>query len=174
MLRFMPAPRSVEGSTAESAQLDVSELGRLIRERRGSTSLRAAASAAGVSFSTLSRVEAGAQPDLASFAQLCAWLGVPPSRFFAPVAVRETQPLELAISHLRHDPNLDAGAKASISTVLTEMYQSLARQSHPHSTLVACHLRAASVMRPGVPKRLASLLQDMHAELERQAVAGHP
>lgn len=168
----MPAPRSTEGTSAESAQLDVTELGRMVRERRGSTSLRAAANEAGVSFSTLSRVEAGAQPDLASFAQLCAWLGVPPSRFFGPVAVREVQPLELAISHLRHDPSLDAAAKSSISTVLTEMYKSLARQTPSHSPLVACHLRAASIMRPGVPKRLASLLKDMHTELERQAAAG--
>lgn len=168
----MPAPRSTEGTSAENAQLDVTELGRLVRERRGSTSLRAAANEAGVSFSTLSRVEAGAQPDLASFAQICAWLGVPPSRFFGPIAVREVQPLELAISHLRHDPNLDAAARSSISTVLTEMYKSLARQTSSHSPLVACHLRAASVMRPGVPKRLASLLKDMHTELERQAATG--
>jgi len=168
----MPAPRSTEGTSAESAQLDVTELGRMVRERRGSTSLRAAANEAGVSFSTLSRVEAGAQPDLASFAQLCAWLGVPPSRFFGPVAVREVQPLELAISHLRHDPSLDAAAKSSISNVLTEMYKSLAHQTPSHSPLVACHLRAASVMRPGAPKRLASLLKDMHTELERQAAAG--
>ena len=168
----MPAARSTEGTSVEGAQLDVTELGRLVRERRGSTSLRAAANEAGVSFSTLSRVEAGAQPDLASFAQLCAWLGVPPSKFFGPVAVREVQPLELAISHLRHDPSLDAAAKSSIATVLTEMYKSLACQTPSHSPVVACHLRAASVMRPGVPKRLASLLKDMHTELERQAAAG--
>jgi len=128
--------------------------------------LRQAATEAGVSFSTMSRVEAGAQPDLASFTALCAWLGRAPSAFFTPVAERTTEPLEDVLHHLHADPRLTPQAASAISNVLKEMYANLAKASQPSAPLVACHLRAAPVMRPGVPVRLGSLLEDMHKELE--------
>lgn len=147
-------------------RLDVSQLGRLVRERRGDQSLRQAALDAGVSFSTLTRVEAGAQPDLASFTRLCAWLGVPPSKFFAPMTARTVEPIEDFIAHLHADPRLRPEAAATITGVLREMYASLATGPLPGAPLVACHLRAAPVMRPGVPGRLALLLSDVHKALE--------
>jgi hypothetical protein len=42
------------------------------------------------------RVEADAQPDLASFTLLCAWLGVSPGQFFAPVVQRQVAPIDEA------------------------------------------------------------------------------
>lgn len=162
-------PEQVPG---EVERLDIAELGRLLRERRGALSLRQAAAEAGVSYSTLSRVEAGAQPDLASFTLLCAWLGVPPSRFFTPVVEREISPLDQAITHLRTDPNLPAEAADQISSVLRDLYRALARESAPPRPAVACHLRAAGALRPGVPQRLATLLTDMHDQLQRLTEAG--
>lgn len=156
----------------EVERLDVAELGSLLRERRGKLSLRQAAAEAGVSYSTLSRVEAGAQPDLASFTLLCAWLGVPPSRFFTTVIEREVSPLDQAITHLRTDPRLSSDAAERISSVLRDLYSALARESAPPRPVVACHLRAAGALRPGVPQRLAALLTDMHDQLERMAEAG--
>lgn len=153
-----PGGRDVE-------RLDVSQLGRLVRERRGAQSLRQAAADAGVSFSTMSRVEAGAQPDLASFTRLSAWLGMPPSRFFTPVTARPEEPLEQAIAHLNADPRLTSDAAAAISSVLKEMYATLAKANPLAKPVIACHLRAASVMRPGVPERLGALLDDMHTAL---------
>jgi hypothetical protein len=55
--------------------------------------------------------------------------------------------------------------------MLTEIYSALARDVAP-LPVVACHLRASSVMRPGVPERLATVLRDMRDELERQVDAG--
>lgn len=153
-------------SAGEVERLDVSQLGRLVRERRGNQSLRQAAGDAQVSFSTMSRVEAGAQPDLTSFTRLCAWLGLPPGRFFAPVAARPVEPLEEAITHLSMDPRLTDDAKSAMVSVLKEMYARLAEAGEPTAPLVACHLRAAPVMRPGVPQRLGSLLSDMHDALD--------
>ncbi|HZD13807.1 MAG TPA: hypothetical protein VE196_01445, partial [Pseudonocardiaceae bacterium] len=139
---------------------------------RGGQSLRQAAAEARVSFSTMSRVEAGAQPDLASFTRLCAWLGMPPSRFFTPVTARTSDPLEDVLAHLNTDPRLTVDAAAAISSVLKEMYAALAKEVPPGGPLVACHLRAASVMRPGVPQRLALLLSDMHDALDRLVEQG--
>lgn len=144
----------------------------LVRERRGSLSLRQTAEEVGVSFSTLTRVEAGAQPDLTSFTKICAWLGVAPSRFFSPVAERDVDPLELAITHLHQDPRLTADAANSMADMLKQMYSVLAQSTPQARPLVACHLRAASAMRPGVPHRLSALLTDLHAGLERLAEAG--
>lgn len=166
-----PAP-SRDSVGVEVERLDVSQLGRLVRERRGQQSLRQAALDAGVSFSTLSRVEAGAQPDLASFTRLCAWLGVPPSRFFTPVTARAVEPIEDVIAHLHADPRLRPEAAATITSVLREMYASLAMGPSPGAPLVACHLRAAPVMRPGVPGRLAMLLSDFHKVLDELVQRG--
>lgn len=156
---------------SEQERLDIAQLGQLLRERRGLLSIRQAAAEADVSFSTFSRVEGGAQPDLATFARLCAWLRVSPSKFFTPIIERELSPLEEAITHLRADPRLTPQNAGRISSMLTELYTALARDVAA-LPVVACHLRASSVMRPGVPERLASVLQEMHHELERLVDAG--
>jgi len=164
--------RSAE-SEAPSPDLDMAELGRLLRQKRSDDhlSIRQAAADARVSFSTLSRVEAGAQPDLTTFTNLCGWLGVDPSRFFTPIARRTQTPLDEAIEHLVTDPALSADAAKRIASVVRDLYQALATQpmlggSRP---TLALHLRAATVMRPGVPERLASLLTDMREALEHSA-----
>lgn len=113
----------------------------------------------------MSRIECGAQPDLASITRLCAWLAMPPSGFFSPVTARPEEPLEQAIAHLNADPRLSAGAAVEISNVLTEMYANLAKFNPVAKPIIACHLRAAPVMRPGVPHRLSALLDDMHTAL---------
>lgn len=154
------------GSQPEVERLDLAQLSRLVRERRGRQSLRQAAAEAGVSFSTMARVEDGAHPDLASFTRLCAWLGLPPSYFFTPVTQRVVDPLDEALAHLQADPRLTREAATAIGGVLKEMYGSLAAEPEPSAPLVACHLRAAPVMRPGVSQRLGSLLYDMHQALD--------
>jgi hypothetical protein len=112
--------------------------------------------------------------DLASFTRLCAWPGVPPSRFSTPVATRAVEPVEDVIAHLHADPRLQPGAAAAITNVLRGMYAPLAPTTPPGAPLVACHLRAAPAVRPGVPGRLAALLSDIHQALEERADRGEP
>lgn len=152
-------------------RFNTAELGALLRERRGTLSLRQAAAEADVSFSTFSRVESGSQPDLVSFTKLCAWLGLPPSHFFAPVAVREVDTVESLVSHLRTDPRLSTENANKISNMLRDMYNALAQQM-PAGPVVACHLRAASVLRPGVPDRLSSMLRDIETALTKRVESG--
>ncbi|WP_375407418.1 helix-turn-helix domain-containing protein [uncultured Amnibacterium sp.] len=168
-----PAEPSAGRNRAEGveARLDLSQLGPLLREHRGNLSIRQAAADAGVSFSTFSRVEAGSQPDLTSFTLLCSWLGISPNQFFAPASEREQDPLEVAISHLSADPRLDGDKAKSIEEMLRTMYRALASAA-PAKPLLAVHLRAASVMRPGVPGRLNDMLSAMHAELEARIASG--
>jgi transcriptional regulator with XRE-family HTH domain len=156
------------GRTRPAERLDAAKLGALVRDHRGRRSLRQAAADAGVSVSTMSRVEAGAQPDLASFTALCAWVGVSPTRFFTPIAERVDTSVEVAIAHLSADPRLTPEHASSIASVIRQMYEALAVKVEPEQILVACHLRATSTMRPGVPERLGSILVDIQRELEKR------
>jgi transcriptional regulator with XRE-family HTH domain len=133
--------------------------------------VRQAAKDAEVSFMTWSRVESGSQPDLATFLKLCAWLSAAPEDFFIRGARRETDTLDAVTRHLVTDPALDRDAAESIARVVRDMYSALARQQSPPPA-VACHLRAASVLRPGVPERLGALLGDMYSRLQDLASSG--
>lgn len=61
--------------------LMISDLARLLKAKRGSRGVRAAALDAGVSPATYSRVENGHMPDLETFAKLCTWLQRDPKEF---------------------------------------------------------------------------------------------
>ena len=157
--------------TSGVERVDLAQLGAMLREHRGKLSLRQAAADAGVSFSTFTRIEAGAQPDLTSFTLLCAWLGVSPGQFFTAVSQREVAPIDEAIAHLSADPRLEADAASKIADVLRNMYDALAN-TPTQREVVACHLRAASALRPGVPHRLNSILGEMHERLAARVAAG--
>jgi transcriptional regulator with XRE-family HTH domain len=158
-------------SGAAIERLDTAGLGQMLRERRGSLSLRKAADEAGVSFSTFARVEDGAQPDLVSFTKLCAWLGLSPSQFFAPVAARRQDAVEVAVAHLHADPRLKSAHADTIADMLRKMYEALAEPIRDAPT-VACHLRASTTLRPGVAERLSGLLQSLESELQSRITAG--
>ncbi|MDA4848619.1 helix-turn-helix domain-containing protein [Hoeflea poritis] len=61
--------------------LHIEKLGEMIVERRGTLGIRAAAKEIGISPATLSRIENGNVPDLATFAAICQWLGKDPNQF---------------------------------------------------------------------------------------------
>src|SRR5438128_1580320 len=121
------------GSSGPSAspepvsEVAAGELGHLVREHRGRQSIRQAAAEAGVSFSTLSRVEAGARPDLATFLQLCAWLQVRPERFFRTSVERSESTVDVVASHLFADPRLTSEAAERIAAVVRDLYSVLAQ-----------------------------------------------
>ena len=67
--------------------IDVRKLAVEIRKKRENKGLRETAKEiGGISASTLSRVEAGRLPDLASFLRLCQWLGFSPDEFTEGIA----------------------------------------------------------------------------------------
>ena len=108
---------------------------------------RQAAAEAGVSFSTFTRIEAGAQPDLTSFTLLCSWLGVSPGEFFSPIAERQVAPIDEAIAHLASDPRLQPDAASKIADVLRNMYDvSQRRPPSATSSLVTCEPRRRFVL----------------------------
>lgn len=61
------------------AQIGLLRLGKTLRERRGDLGIREVAAKIGVSPATLSRVERGKLPDLATFKKICDWLELDPA-----------------------------------------------------------------------------------------------
>jgi transcriptional regulator with XRE-family HTH domain len=61
--------------------VSISQLGALMRAKRGGRGVRSAAAEADVSSATFSRVENGHMPDLETFAKICVWLDRDPGEF---------------------------------------------------------------------------------------------
>jgi transcriptional regulator with XRE-family HTH domain len=106
--------------------LEQSQLGAMLRFRRGNRSLRQVAKETGVSFNTLVRVESGQQPSLTSFTRLCAWLGIWPGEFFRSIPESELAPIDDAIGRLATDPRLSLESVEKIANVVRNLYDVLA------------------------------------------------
>jgi len=97
--------------------LPIEELGRLMLQKRGSRGIRAAAAEAEISPATMSRVENGNVPDLATFAKICRWLGVDPATFLgvdtpAPAAPRP------AVVHFRKKKTVSVDTAQSLAELI--------------------------------------------------------
>lgn len=62
-------------------RMKLEELAGLIRQKRGSMGVRAAAAEIGISPTTLSRIENGHIPDMQTLEKTCNWIGEDPTRF---------------------------------------------------------------------------------------------
>jgi transcriptional regulator with XRE-family HTH domain len=131
------------------------------RRRELGLSLRDAAVGSGVPVATLSRVEQGRMPDLATFRRIVEWLGVPPEQFFAPSEKTEST-TEAIAEHLMADPALSADAADRIAGLVRDLYQSLVTPDRR----LAVHLRAAKTFTPPALQLLSSLLGDMQAAID--------
>ena len=152
-------------SEQQSNTLDTANLGPMLKQRRGSLSLRQAAAEAGISFSTFARVEGGSQPDLVTFTKLCSWLGVNPSDFFTPGPIRKMSNVEQIVTQLRNDPYLPAGAGDHIANMLRDMYSVMAKPQG-NQDRVAVQMQSHSMFRPGVSKKLGTLLADLEIAVQ--------
>ena len=57
-----------------SAHVPTRRIGKLLREKRGKRGIREVAREIGIAPASLSRIEHGTLPDLASFQKICRWL----------------------------------------------------------------------------------------------------
>jgi transcriptional regulator with XRE-family HTH domain len=108
-------------------------------------SLREASAVSGVPVATLSRVEQGRMPDLATFRRIVEWLGVPPERFFMPTERTASTP-------------------QVIVGIVRDLYQSLAATDRR----LAVHLRAAKTFTPAALNVLTDLLDEMQAAINAE------
>jgi transcriptional regulator with XRE-family HTH domain len=123
-------------------------LGALLRERRASRGIREIATEIGISPATLTRVEGGRVPDLATFSKLCAWLRVNPADFLdLPVDfsnevldVPHTGTATAAAVHLRADQALPPSAANDLAQLIVIAHRELARRARGRVTDVSTWL----------------------------------
>jgi transcriptional regulator with XRE-family HTH domain len=94
----------------------VEEFGRLIAAKRGSQGIRTAAGQIGISSATLSRIENGNIPDLATFEKICRWLERDPGEFLG-FESRQT-PKELAVVHFRKSKTVSAETAGALGELI--------------------------------------------------------
>ncbi|MFC3431293.1 MULTISPECIES: helix-turn-helix domain-containing protein [Sphingobium] len=97
--------------------LPIQDLGRLIAKKRGNRGIRSAAAEAGVSSATLSRVENGNVPDLATFAKICRWLGVDPAIFLG-IETSEEPSKKAAVVHFRKKKTFSPETAESLAELI--------------------------------------------------------
>jgi transcriptional regulator with XRE-family HTH domain len=79
-------------------RLALSNLGAMVKKRRGSAKLREAAADIGISAPTLLRVESGRLPDLDTFGKICSWLEIDPGDFLGRPSQATAPAAETTIS----------------------------------------------------------------------------
>jgi transcriptional regulator with XRE-family HTH domain len=96
--------------------LPIGELGRLVHKKREGRGIRSVAAEAEVSPATLSRIENGNIPDLATFAKICRWLEVDPAMFLG-IESTASQP-KRAVVHFRKDKTVSPDTAESLAELI--------------------------------------------------------
>ncbi|MBB2708161.1 MULTISPECIES: helix-turn-helix domain-containing protein [Rhizobium] len=108
----------VNDALGETMTLPIAELARLITRKRAGLGIRSAAAQADVSAATLSRVENGHLPDLATFAKICRWLNVDPAQFLGLEKAQADEPSNRAVVHFRKKPTVLPETATSLGALI--------------------------------------------------------
>jgi len=121
-------------------------LGAILRERRGGRGIREAAKEIGISPATLTRVEGGRLPDLATFQRMCAWLKMNPNELLdVPLNVAEAQRTDdistpVAAVHLKASKTLPPEAAKDLAQLIVVAHAELGRRPRERRTDVSSWL----------------------------------
>jgi len=106
-------------------------LGAMLRTQRGNRKVRDVAKEIGISPATLTRVEAGKQPDIETFQKICTWLKVNPAELLDVPQVLVTpaeEPVAPAASvHFRADRELSPTTANDLANLILAAQRELTR-----------------------------------------------
>jgi transcriptional regulator with XRE-family HTH domain len=117
-------------------------LGAMLRDRRGGKGIREVAKEIGISPATLTRVEGGRLPDIATFQKICSWLQVNPAEILdistasSPISADTL----VAAVHLRADQTLPEGAATDLAHLIVVAHRELARRAQKRRVDVSAWL----------------------------------
>src|ERR1700733_14522532 len=117
-------------------------LGAMLRDRRGGRGIRQVAQEIGISPATITRVEGGRLPDIATFQKICSWLKVNPAEILD--ISTESSPSSadtlVAAVHLRADKTLPEGAATDLAQLIVVAHRELARRAQKRRVDVSAWL----------------------------------
>lgn len=91
-------------------------LGRRVLDKRGGRGIREVAKEIGISHGTLSRVERGFLPDIATYQKICRWLGVNLSTITeSPNQKKQSPTVEV---HFRKQPTISPETAQALATMI--------------------------------------------------------
>lgn len=103
-------------------RVTLGQIGSLLRERRGERGIRETAKEIGVSAATLSRIENGKQPDLATFPKICGWLRLDPAEVLGMETNASRGPAssvdQIATAHFRASRELDPALARALGELI--------------------------------------------------------
>ncbi|MEO0486918.1 MAG: helix-turn-helix transcriptional regulator [Pseudomonadota bacterium] len=97
--------------------MNIKELAPLVLRRRGNMGVRAAAQEIGISPTTLTRIEKGHVPDVATLDKLSAWLGEEATKFTG------VGDLQIAFKNRKAVPQQTAHALAELITKAAQQFE---------------------------------------------------
>src|ERR1700726_4981539 len=106
-------------------------LGAMLRDRRGGKGIREVAQEIGISPATLTRVEGGRLPDIATFQKMCSWLRANPAEILDITTASDPVPKGTVVAavHLRADQTLPEGAATDLAHLIVVANRELARRA---------------------------------------------
>ena len=117
-------------------------LGAMLRDRRGGRGIREVAQEIGISAATITRVEGGRLPDIATFQKICSWLKVNPAEILdvsTPDSPSSVDTLVAAV-HLRADQSLPEAAATDLAQLIVIAHRELARRAQKRRVDVSAWL----------------------------------
>ncbi len=106
-----------------ASYLDIQILSDLVRSKRGNRGLREMATIVGVSPSTISRVERGTIPDVATFLAICDWLEMPPAELIRNMdGIHSGDTCRSVCAKLRTDRRLDPEVADALAVLIEFAY----------------------------------------------------
>ena len=114
------------------AKVTLSNIGQLLRDRRGKGGIREVAREIGISPATLSRVENGKLPDLDTFSKICKWLKIDPGEVLGwkgEVLGSSSSQDGIISAHLRADKNQSPQAAQALAEMILAA-QRMISESH--------------------------------------------
>lgn len=107
-----------------ASYLDIQRLSDLVRSKRGNRGLREMATIIGVSPSTISRVERGTVPDVATFLAICDWIEMPPAELIKNMdGTHKLDTCHSVCAKLRTDKRLDPEVADALTVLIEFAYK---------------------------------------------------
>jgi transcriptional regulator with XRE-family HTH domain len=117
-------------------------LGAMLRERRGGRGVREVAKDIGISAATLTRVEGGRLPDIATFQKMCSWLQVNPADILDITVPNNPASTETPVVafHPRADQTLTETAASDLAKLIVVAHRELGRRAQKRQVDVSAWL----------------------------------